>query len=136
MFSKGVKSEIKERAGCKSELSGEDDRPLHCSHFNHDKDNPEKYNDKGMGFLITDIEHYEYHLRFRKNPKRIGLTRKENVRALKELTKRIYSSDSSSVEEIANKTLEARQRWDEFFEERDYIPESPNSRESIPPLAV
>jgi len=134
MFSGEVRYEIKERAGHKSELSGEMDRPLQCSHFFHDEKHP-SYNEQEMGFLVTDIEHFMYHLRFRKNPKKIGLEKKENKSAIKTLWLGILNYNNCSLEEIYGRCYEAGERWDEFFETTDNFSDHPNSKETIPPLA-
>ncbi len=118
-FSLETKFQIKERAGNSSELSGENDRPLQCSHFNHDK-NDSLYDSEDMGILVTDIEHFVYHLKYRKNPGRIGLSKKENRMAIKDLWNQVLSYNNCTMEEIGGRCVQARHRWDEY-EEQNFV---------------
>jgi len=115
-FSIETKFRIKERAGGTSELSGENDRPLQCSHFNHNKQSP-FYDSEEMGILVTDIEHYAYHVKYLRNPEKIGLTKKENKRAIKGLLGTIFLENVDTIEEIYGRYIEARTRWDEYEKE-------------------
>ena len=118
-FSLESKFQIKERAEGSSELSGENDRPLQCSHFNHEKNDP-LYDSEDMGILVTDIEHFAYHVKYRRNPEKIGLTKKENKSAIKELWSKVLTHNNCTMEEIGGRCVEARHRWDEY-EEQNFV---------------
>lgn len=79
-YSIDMRYTIRERAYQSSELDGCDTRPLQCSHNTHLKKIPE-YNDCDFGLLVTDIQHYAYHLIFRKKEhveEILGLTYEQN----------------------------------------------------------
>lgn len=73
-------AEIKKRSKGRSELSGRTDRPLECSHFDHTRN--ERYNLPENGIRLTVIEHLAYHLFFRDNASKIGLSEWGNDRAI------------------------------------------------------
>ncbi|GEM_PF-6509519 len=120
-FRSNAKAEIKIRAGFRSELSGEESRFLHAAHLDHSKD--DSYTDVDRGILVTDIEHYAHHYLFKNSPGLIGLSKKENRRALKSLYQEIlaYHPYEKSLVEITREFNEALERWHNFyaFEELD-----------------
>jgi hypothetical protein len=84
-FSYEVREQIKQRANYKSELSGRDDEPLECAHYNHDKHNP-GYNDPDNGRLLLLSEHLQDHIdREGVN----GLSSKENEWAIRTIESRL-----------------------------------------------
>lgn len=117
-FSLETKFQIKERAGNRSELSGESDRPLQCSHFDHSKKNP-NYDSPDEGILVTDIEHLAYHVKYLRKPDKIGLTKRENRDAIKTLWREALSFNNCSMEEICGRFIEAKSRWDEYEKDDD-----------------
>ncbi len=81
----------------RSQLTGIDTRPLQCSHNAHFKAS-EEYNDPKFGLLVTDIEHYAYHLIFRKTPhveEVLGLTFEQNRWSLNEMWQQIMCISDS-----------------------------------------
>ncbi len=128
-FSLETKYQIKERAGDRSELSGQDDRPLHCSHLNHGKKSP-YYDDQEIGILVTDIEHLAYHVKYLRNPRKIGLTKRENRDAIKTMWRGILSENNCTMEEICGRYVEAKCRWDEY--EKENFPQDPRSKITPP----
>ncbi len=132
-FSPSTRIEIRERADNRSELSGKDDRPLQCSHFNHKKKSP-FYDVQEQGFLVTDIEHLVYHLWFRKKPKKIGLSKKANESAIKDQWIKILSFENRDLENIYDDLFEGINRWEEFFEERQDLSSDKRSNKTIQPV--
>ncbi len=133
-FSPDIRIQIKERAGNKSELSGDSDRPLQCSHFFHNEKHP-SYDESKMGILVTDIEHLMYHVRYLRNPERIGLDGKENKGAIKTLWWNILLFNNCDLQEIVEKGFEAEERWAEFFDKIENFSDNPNSKQAVPPLS-
>ena len=91
-FKPSVRRVLKKRAEDCSQLSGRDDRPLEAAHLNHCRTSG-FYNKPSNGLLVTDIEHLAHHLFFRQNPELIGLSIKDNNRAIKALFDRVRSYD-------------------------------------------
>lgn len=87
-FSLDIRHEIKDRSGYLSELTGENGRPMECSHLYHGRE-IEEYNNPENGLYVTDIEHLAYHLLFVEKPSLIGLNKVENGRAIVSLYNRI-----------------------------------------------
>jgi len=80
-----------------SQLSGIDNRPLQCSHNTHFK-KIDEYDDPRYGLLVTDIEHYAYHLIFRKSPyveTVLGLTYEQNSWSLNEMWQHLMNLSNS-----------------------------------------
>lgn len=132
-FSTATRMEIRERADNRSELSGKDDRPLQCSHFNHKKKSP-YYDVQEQGILVTDIEHLVYHLWFRKKPKKIGLCKKNNEKAIRDQWTNILSYENRELEHIYDDLFEAIDSWTEFFEERTDLSSDKRSNKVIQPV--
>lgn len=112
-FSVETKIDIYDRAGRNSELSGETERPLECSHLSHDR-GLEDYDTPEMAVLCTDIEHYAYHLIFRKNPSHIGLTVNQNDWSINELWKKVLKNSEAldwSYEQTVLEVRKARAMW-------------------------
>ncbi len=113
-FSLESKHAMMDRAEAKSELSRRDDFPLQAMHLNHTKD--QEYDNIEEGKIVTIIEHLKYHEWYLKNPKKIGLTKKENRSALKGmLIEILYSAHNKSFEEIATAMQEASEDWKEYL---------------------
>lgn len=87
-FSIDIRHTIKDRSQYLSELTGENGRPMECSHLYHGRE-IEEYNDPDNGLYVTDIEHLAYHLLFAERPSLIGLNKVENGRAIVSLYERI-----------------------------------------------
>lgn len=81
--------EVRERAKNKSELSGTKGRPLQCCHLDHQRN--QYYNGEDVVVLVTDIEHYAYHLIFKNQPLEIGLHKGHNGWAIKTLKENIMA---------------------------------------------
>ncbi len=100
----------------RSQLSELDTRPLRCSHNTHLKGLKE-YDDTAFGLLVTDIEHYAYHLIFRKEPyviEVLGLTYEQNLWSLNEMWKQImWISDSLCLtkEQVLEQVEKAKLYW-------------------------
>lgn len=89
-FTLNVRHKIKDRAFDKfgklaSELSGNDDEPLECAHWDHSPKNP-RYNHPSNGRLLTLSEHLRDHIQREGNN---GLSIKDNQRAIATLRKRL-----------------------------------------------
>lgn len=93
-FSKPVRLEIKERANERSELSGENGRPLVCAHIMHRGHKKGRYNYSENGLLVTDIEHLAHHKLFEQNPRRIGLNKEQNKEIISILIRNINESSN------------------------------------------
>ncbi len=132
-FSPSTRIEIRERADNRSELSGKDDRPLQCSHFNHKKKS-NRYDKSEMGLLVTDIEHLVYHLWFRRKPKKIGLCKKANESAIKDQWINILSFENRDLENIYDDLFEGINSWENFFEERKDLSSNKRSNKTIQPV--
>ncbi len=132
-FSTETRMQIRERADNKSELSGKDNRPLQCSHFNHKKKS-KHYDKEEMGILVTDIEHLAYHLRYRKKPKKIGLPKISNERAIRDVWLGILSQNMMELEELYDEVFEAFDSWDNYFEERRELAGNIRSNREIQPI--
>ena len=69
----------------KSEMSGRDDEPLECAHYDHDQSKP-SYDTESNGRLLTLSEHLWDHIN---RAGRNGLTREENDWAIREIARRL-----------------------------------------------
>ncbi len=129
-FSEGMRDLIKERAKYKSELSCRECDFLQCAHFFHDKNNP-KYDSPEMGLLVTDIEHFIYHERFRKKPWRIGLKTHQNDETIQKAWDRILEQRVYNLEGIAEEINEAKESWDKYFEKIESFFDHPKSNQKV-----
>jgi hypothetical protein len=111
-FSPDTRFEIRMRAGNISELSGAVGRPLQCCHLNHDKD-LEEYNTPDMGVLVTDIEHYAYHLLFKDYPSHVGLRVGQNNWALQSLWNNIvkFNRETGLTVDLKEELEKAKGYW-------------------------
>ncbi len=132
-FSETTRTIIKERDEYRSRLSGDTDRPLVCLHLYHEKKHPH-YDEPQMGFLATDIEEWAYHYRFWKNPKKIGLTEKENLSAIKSCYNKILFYDGTELVVLGERMQRALDLWDCYFEEMKDFADHPKSNQKVPPL--
>jgi hypothetical protein len=84
-FSYEVREQIRKRAGYRSELSGRDDEPLECAHWNHDK-TEQTYDDPDNGRLLLLSEHLQDHIdRAGEN----GLSESDNNYAIRTLERKL-----------------------------------------------
>lgn len=98
-FSWKTRQEIKERAGYTSEISGRDDLPLECSHFNHSRDY-EYYDDPTNGIYVTIYEHLAIHQEAGRHRTQYGLlpnglTKDQNLWAINKIRERINEYERS-----------------------------------------
>lgn len=118
-FTKPVRLEIKERANKRSELSGENGRPLVCAHIMHRGGRKGRFNYPENGLLVTDIEHLAHHKLFSQNSKRIGLSKEQNDLSVYSLVCDItkYNKENNvSEEETQEKFESAVKSWIELFD--------------------
>lgn len=114
-FSPDIRHEIRGRADNSSELSGETGRPLQCCHLSHDK-YLQEYNTAEMGVLVTDIEHYAYHLIFKDRPGFIGLSGGNNQWSLETLWNNIIAfNDKTGIIMTSNDFKVAIQKAKDFW---------------------
>lgn len=108
-------AEIKVRSHGRSELSGRTDRPLHCTHLDHTRD--EDYNGAERGVRTTIVEHLAYHLYFRETPRLIGLNKCRNDYAIARLNEGcvafLYSI--GKLDELEHELEESTGMWEELF---------------------
>lgn len=79
-FRGGVRDILMERAGYKSEVSGDSSMALQRAHIDHTRN--ERYNHPNNGVVMTVKEHLAHHILFVHNPEFIGLTYTGNVYAI------------------------------------------------------
>jgi len=119
-FSLETKRKIWERSGRASELSGYNDRPLECMHFNHKRTN--SYDVTTNGLHVTDIEHYVYHLMYQSAPHEIGLNRHQNDWAIEQLEERIGAfNGENNIFDVSFLVRDAQMRWNEYLLDEESI---------------
>lgn len=112
--SANIRYEVRERAKHKSELSGRGGRPLQCCHLTHNRD--QYYNGEDAVVLVTDIEHYAYHLLFDGRSVEIGLHRSHNRWAMETLWRDILLFNEKmnrlmTNEQILDEVEKAKNFW-------------------------
>ncbi len=118
-FTKPIRIEIKERANERSELSGENSRPLVCAHIIHRGNKKGRFDYSENGLLVTDIEHLAHHRLFEQNPRKIGLSKEQNNLSIFSLTRDVekYNEGNDiSKEETQEKFEDAIKSWIELFD--------------------
>ena len=119
-FGTEIKKEIKKKAKHRSELSGENSRPLVCAHLRHRGGRPPSpYTERSsLGRLVTDIEHLAHHELFRGRAKLIGLTEKQNEWSIVELRERVIDYDNENniyYKKTEQKYRNAQLKWIELY---------------------
>lgn len=108
--------DLRDRACEVSELDQSDNRPLQCSHNTHLKGIRE-YNDDEYGLLVTDIQHYAYHLIFRNSPyveEVLGLNYSQNQWSIEKMWKDLMIISRSigwSKEKVLQEVEKAKLYW-------------------------
>lgn len=123
-FTKPVRLTIKERANEKSELSGENSRPLVCAHLRHRGGRRGRFDRPENGLLVTDIEHFAHHKLFKDNPERIGLSTDQNDLSILTLTRTIKTYNKEhriTDEETQEKYENAVESWIGLFDSNHRI---------------
>ncbi len=120
-FDSEARYEIKKRSGNKSELNGREYLPSHlkCGHLNHDKDSPD-YNNPENGMRLTIWQECAYHMIHQPRPKDIGLSRENNMRAMKANMYEMIVEHGYTYDETRLLIGEAIGEWEEWKERKKY----------------
>jgi|GEM_PF-6992412 len=114
-LNKSEREEIKERANHRSELTGENTRPLVCAHFEHrrSRKNSEKFNNESNTILVTDLEHLAHHQILKKHPEYTGLATNQNnwciymlINECKKNNEELYNKKSSELDYLIQQKYE------------------------------
>jgi hypothetical protein len=117
-FGSESRHEIKRRSDSCSELDGKEYLPslLRCGHINHDKKHPD-YNNPENGLRVTIWQECAYHMIHQPDPSEIGLSRENNMRAIRcnmqDLIEMGYTYDE--VRELIGTALG---QWEEWKKEK------------------
>ncbi len=127
MFTKPVRIEIRERAQNRSELSGENNRPLVCAHLRHRggmKNRRKRTDFSHNGLLVTDIEHLAHHKLFKNIPDKIGLSTEHNDVSIISLTRNVakFNKENKIPDYIVQEKYEnSVKAWLEFYDNKPEI---------------